>query len=89
MNFEQIENEELRLLKLDKIRKNGLDFKKALNTTKNKIKFLESIYMSDCTCGLVFSQEFKTAALQERQCLCITSSALHSIIREETARQSA
>lgn len=83
MNKEKlITNETVRLLKLHKICKNGLNFPKALSTTKNKIKFLESIYMSDCTCGFMFSKEFKAAAFQERQTLCITSSALHKIISQ-------
>jgi len=82
-----VENEMLRLLKLDKACKNGLDMQKSLLHVISKIRFLEGIYQTGDSCGFAFSQNFKDAAYKERQSLCITSSALHQIIREEKERE--
>ena len=87
MKTQLINNEVVRLLQLDKVCKNGLDFEKVLRHIKAKIKFLEGIYMSECNCGFTFSEVFRNAAYEERQGLCITSSALHKIIREYFAKE--
>lgn len=57
------------------------DLKRVLETTLKKIKFLESIYTTGMEWNL-FSEEFKESAYKERQILCLESSALYSILRE-------
>jgi len=54
---------------------------KELQQTIEKIKFLESIYM---TGGINnrYSEEFKNAAVKEREELCRLSSACYSLKRE-------
>ncbi len=82
-----IESEELRLLRLDKVCKDGLDFQDVLTHITDKIRFLENLYRADKVCGFAFSQDFNDAALKERNMLCVTSSAIHKIIRDEERRK--
>lgn len=54
-------------------------YEQILSHTLEKIKFLESIYM---TGGLKFSDELTNAAKKERDALCLQSTALYSLLRE-------
>lgn len=54
------------------------------------IDFLESIYMTGGKYNHIGGQEFKDAAYNARQELCLVSSAIYETIRErEAAKQSA
>jgi hypothetical protein len=57
--------------------------KRLLQNTLEEIKLLESIYMTGGANNF-FSQQFKDAALKERQELCLKSSACYSILREQS-----
>ena len=54
-------------------------YERILSHTLEKIKFLERIYT---TGGLEFSDELTKAAKQERDALCLQSTALYSLLRE-------
>ena len=57
---------------------------KALQKTKENIRFLESIYRTGGE-NNHFSPQFKDAAVRERTELCQMSSALHALLREQEA----
>ena len=58
-----------------------LDIEKAIQLKHEKIVFLEGMYMTGKS-KFSFSEEFKSAAVKERDRECIITSALHDILRE-------
>jgi len=60
--------------------KEGLE--KCLKNTLEKIKFLESIYMTGGK-NYYYSEYFRDTAHRERQELCQLSSACYSLLREQ------
>lgn len=80
----ELHNEILRLLKLEKALSTGeMNWEATLNHTKEKIRFLEHIYRSEVGNGFHFSECFRSSAIAERNNLCLTSSAIEWIIRDE------
>jgi len=58
---------------------NEKNYRTALNSVLEQIKFLEGIFQ---TGGLTFSKAFSDSAVKEHNKLCLESSALYSLIRE-------
>jgi hypothetical protein len=64
------------------IKKWNLRVPEILEDAKDRIKFLESIYVTGGE-NSYFSKEFKDAAYNERQNLCLLTSACYSILKEQ------
>lgn len=80
MNIQNYKEFWSKIFKAHKKGKKDIQF--VLDNVLNKIKFLESIYMTGGS-NNHFSEEFRDSAYKERQESCQESSALYAILKDD------